>query len=264
MLHRGTGLEHGARRASAPARDSCTSSRFPKASRSARSRRCSRRKLGQPIDSVDAAVRDTALLHQLDVPTPTLEGYLFPDTYIFPEATTARAAVDAMVRRFEQVWKPEWTARLDTLHLSRNDVHGARVDRREGGEAPRGAPGDRRGVPEPAAARHAAAGRSDGAIRARQARRARVLQGPRGRIAVQHVQAQGTAARARSRRPGARASRRRCIRRTCRSSTSSPSPTATTSSAATSPATRRRSSRRAGRGIQSTWSARPDDGVDAK
>jgi UPF0755 protein len=27
-----------------------------------------------------------------------------------------------MVRRFEQVWKPEWTARLDTLHLSRNDV----------------------------------------------------------------------------------------------------------------------------------------------
>ena len=27
-----------------------------------------------------------------------------------------------MVRRFEQVWKPEWTARLDTLHMSRNDV----------------------------------------------------------------------------------------------------------------------------------------------
>ena len=53
---------------------------------------------------------------------PTLEGYLFPDTYIFPEGTTARAAVDAMVRRFEQVWKPEWTARLDTIHMSRNDV----------------------------------------------------------------------------------------------------------------------------------------------
>jgi UPF0755 protein len=79
-------------------------------------------KLGAPIDSVEAAVRDTALLHQLDVPTATLEGYLFPDTYIFPDKTTARAAVLAMVRRFEQVWKPEWTARLDTLHLSRNDV----------------------------------------------------------------------------------------------------------------------------------------------
>jgi len=79
-------------------------------------------KLGQPADSVQAAARDTALLHELDVPTPTLEGYLFPDTYTFADGTTARAAVDAMVHRFEQVWKPEWTARLDTLHLSRNDV----------------------------------------------------------------------------------------------------------------------------------------------
>ena len=79
-------------------------------------------KLDQPLDSIEAAVRDTALLHQLDVPTPTLEGYLFPDTYIFPDKTGARAAVLAMVRRFEQVWKPEWTARLDTLHLSRNDA----------------------------------------------------------------------------------------------------------------------------------------------
>ena len=79
-------------------------------------------RLGVPHDSVEAAVRDTALLHALDIPTPTLEGYLFPDTYVFADKTTARAAVGTMVRRFEQVWKPEWSARLDTLHLSRNDV----------------------------------------------------------------------------------------------------------------------------------------------
>jgi UPF0755 protein len=79
-------------------------------------------KLGQPMDSVEAAVRDKALLHRLDIPTPTLEGYLFPDTYIFEERTSAASAIDAMVRRFEQVWKPEWTARLDSIHLSRNDV----------------------------------------------------------------------------------------------------------------------------------------------
>jgi UPF0755 protein len=79
-------------------------------------------KLSQPIDSVQAAARDTALLHRLDVPTPTLEGYLFPDTYTFHAGPTAREAVDAMVRQFELVWKPEWTARLDTLHLSRNDI----------------------------------------------------------------------------------------------------------------------------------------------
>jgi UPF0755 protein len=79
-------------------------------------------KLSVPIDSVEAAVRDTALLHRLDIPMPTLEGYLFPDTYVFPEGATARSAIDAMVHRFEQVWKPEWTARLDTLHMTRNDI----------------------------------------------------------------------------------------------------------------------------------------------
>jgi UPF0755 protein len=79
-------------------------------------------KLGVPVDSVDAAVQDTALLRQLDVPTPTLEGYLFPDTYTFQMNTTARTAVTTMVRRFQAIWKPEWTARLDTLKMSRNDA----------------------------------------------------------------------------------------------------------------------------------------------
>ena len=51
------------------------------------------RVLGAPVDSVRVAVRDTALLHVLDIPTPTLEGYLFPDTYVFPDGTTPRAAV---------------------------------------------------------------------------------------------------------------------------------------------------------------------------
>jgi UPF0755 protein len=79
-------------------------------------------KLGVPMDSVKAAVRDSALLARLDVPTPTVEGYLFPDTYTFADGTTARQAVDDMERRFEREWKPAWTARLDTIHMSRNDV----------------------------------------------------------------------------------------------------------------------------------------------
>ena len=75
-----------------------------------------------PIDSVNAAVRDTALRARLDVPTPTLEGYLFPDTYAFPLGTTARQAVHEMVKRFEREWKPEWNAQLTTLALNRNDI----------------------------------------------------------------------------------------------------------------------------------------------
>jgi len=80
------------------------------------------RVLGIPVDSVTLAVRDTALLHALDVPTPTLEGYLFPDTYVFPEGTTARQAVHVMVARFRSVWRPEWDQQLQSLSMSRNDV----------------------------------------------------------------------------------------------------------------------------------------------
>ena len=71
------------------------------------------RVLGAPVDSVQAAVRDTALLHALDLPTPTLEGYLFPDTYVFPDGTTPRAGrARRWWRRFQQVWQPEWDAQL--------------------------------------------------------------------------------------------------------------------------------------------------------
>jgi UPF0755 protein len=80
------------------------------------------RVLEVPVDSVQAAVRDTALLHRLDVPTPTLEGYLFPDTYVFPDGTTARAAIRVMVERFERVWQPDWNARVQALAMSRHDV----------------------------------------------------------------------------------------------------------------------------------------------
>jgi UPF0755 protein len=79
-------------------------------------------KLAVPPESIRAAVRDTATLRRLGVPTATLEGYLFPDTYFFPPGTPARAAVLAMVRRFEQQWKPAWEKRLDSLGITRHNV----------------------------------------------------------------------------------------------------------------------------------------------
>lgn len=80
------------------------------------------RVLNTPVDSVRAAVRDTALLHALDIPTATLEGYLFPDTYVFPEGTTPRQAVSVMIARYRKMWQPEWNAQLQKQAMSRNDV----------------------------------------------------------------------------------------------------------------------------------------------
>jgi UPF0755 protein len=82
------------------------------------------RRLEIPVDSFEAAVRDTALLRRLGVPrgTETAEGYLFPDTYDFPDGVTARQVVELMVRRFERVWKPEWDARLAEIRMSRHEI----------------------------------------------------------------------------------------------------------------------------------------------
>jgi UPF0755 protein len=78
--------------------------------------------LGVPEDSVQAAVSDSALRRRLDVPTPSIEGYLFPDTYLFAPGATARDAVRMMVERFEQVWKPEWTERGRAMAMTRHDL----------------------------------------------------------------------------------------------------------------------------------------------
>ena len=75
-----------------------------------------------PEDSVQAAVRDPVLRQRLDIPTPTLEGYLFPDTYDFADGTTAREAVARMVARFEAVWQPDWTERARAMALTRHDI----------------------------------------------------------------------------------------------------------------------------------------------
>jgi UPF0755 protein len=80
------------------------------------------RTLKVPADSVQAAMKDTALLARLDIPSPTLEGYLFPDTYAFPVGTTARQAVREMVYDFERRWNSDWDAKASGLKINRNDL----------------------------------------------------------------------------------------------------------------------------------------------
>lgn len=77
-------------------------------------------RLQVPVDSINTVVRDSTLRNRVGASAETLEGYLFPDTYAFPVGTTAREAVTEMVKGFERRWKPDWTARLDSIGLDRN------------------------------------------------------------------------------------------------------------------------------------------------
>jgi len=80
------------------------------------------RALSVPPESLVEAATDSTIRRRLDVPTPTLEGYLFPDTYTFAAGTTPAEVVRMLVTRFERVWKPEWNARLQALAMSRHDI----------------------------------------------------------------------------------------------------------------------------------------------
>lgn len=80
------------------------------------------RQLGVPPDSFLAAARDTALIAELGLEGKDLEGYLLPETYTIPVATTARELVRLMAEQFTTTWDPTWDASLAARHLTRRQV----------------------------------------------------------------------------------------------------------------------------------------------
>ena len=77
---------------------------------------------GVPPDSVLTLLRDTALAGELGVPGPTLEGYLFPETYRFSEGLSPRQIIEAMVERYRAFWGPEERRLADSLGLDEREV----------------------------------------------------------------------------------------------------------------------------------------------
>jgi UPF0755 protein len=51
-----------------------------------------------------AAARNRALLDELGIPGPSAEGFLFPDTYAFPQPSDPADIVRGMHRQFTKVW----------------------------------------------------------------------------------------------------------------------------------------------------------------
>jgi UPF0755 protein len=79
-------------------------------------------RLGIPVDSFIAAATDAALARELGVTGSSLEGFLRPDTYAVPLGSSAPDVARRMVESFHSSWRPEWTARLDTLHLTQSEL----------------------------------------------------------------------------------------------------------------------------------------------
>jgi UPF0755 protein len=69
-----------------------------------------------------ALMNDTTAIRDLDPQADNLEGYLYPDTYSFPPATTPTEMISTMVKRFRREWKPEWTLRARALNRSPREI----------------------------------------------------------------------------------------------------------------------------------------------
>jgi len=77
---------------------------------------------GDSPDSVRRLMADSAFVAELKVPGPTLEGYVFPDTYRFAEDLPARSVVLALVDRYHEFWTLERRAKLKSLGLSEREL----------------------------------------------------------------------------------------------------------------------------------------------
>lgn len=73
-------------------------------------------------DSLAALARDSSLVDSLGVPGPTLEGYLFPETYRFAEGTEPRRVLGTAVQRYRDFWTPRRRALADSLGLTEREV----------------------------------------------------------------------------------------------------------------------------------------------
>src|SRR4051812_21070660 len=77
------------------------------------------------LENADAALpfmNDVSGIKDFDPEAENLEGYLYPDTYHFPPDSTPASMVAAMVKRFRQQWKPEWTEKAQALGMSPRQI----------------------------------------------------------------------------------------------------------------------------------------------
>lgn len=73
-------------------------------------------------DEFIRAAEDRSEAKRLGIEADTFEGYLFPETYFFPEGVTAKRIVATMAQRFKRVFSEKWEKRAQELGFTVHDV----------------------------------------------------------------------------------------------------------------------------------------------
>lgn len=66
--------------------------------------------------------KDPEFLSSYDIESPSMEGYLFPDTYMIPKGVSAEEAVGSMIDKMREKFDKKVTARMAELGMSENQV----------------------------------------------------------------------------------------------------------------------------------------------
>lgn len=79
---------------------------------------------GLGVDSLTflTLISDSTFTRSLGLSTPTLEGYLFPETYRVDPKTTEKELVQIMVNQFWDTFTPAWRARADSLGRTVHEI----------------------------------------------------------------------------------------------------------------------------------------------
>ena len=80
------------------------------------------RELGVDSAAFVAAATDSLLADSLGIEAPTLEGYLFPETYRVDPSTDARGLVRLMVGEFDRAFDDEWRERAEDLGRTVHEI----------------------------------------------------------------------------------------------------------------------------------------------
>jgi UPF0755 protein len=65
---------------------------------------------------------DATLIAQWGIEADSLEGYLFPDTYLLPATVSPQDIISVMVERFHQVYCPQWQQRAAQLGYTTHQI----------------------------------------------------------------------------------------------------------------------------------------------
>jgi len=77
---------------------------------------------GLPADEILRSLREEGLAQQYGLPGPTIEGYLFPDTYRFASGVPLSKVVEAMVDRYREVWTVERQTQLEESGRTEREI----------------------------------------------------------------------------------------------------------------------------------------------